>query len=352
MADVRLIYECEKVLRDVLDGAADLSRYTSRTPEVGNTMYRLKLFSGDMLTLCVVVRKGLRPASLPQLVERMMGAQIREEPCERWILFTDYVSASLANQLRKRGLWFADATGNAYVEEPGVLFIFTLSRRPPREQPMKGQYFSEPGAKVLFYLLCNGPQIRATYRDIRQAIGVSLDKISKVFTELKEERLLTWAGRGCYEIRDASTLLDRWSNAYAAKLQPRILLGRFRSPFGEEFTRILDEVGSKRDLKDIVVGGEYAGDRLTGYLRSRALNLYVPVDRANAVRRALRLAPSQQGNIDLYEAFAQSLGEPRGRNRLAFAHPVLVYAELLATDDPRCGETALRLKEKHLPWIP
>lgn len=350
MADVRLIHECERVLRDVLDGAASLSRYTSKTPEVGDTMYRLKLSSGDMLILCAVVRKGLRPASLPQLVERI-GAQIREVPCERRILFTDYVTASLANRLRKRGLWFADATGNAYVEEPGVLFIFTHSRRPPREQPMKGQYFSEPGAKVLFYLLCNGPQIHATYRDIRQAIGVSLDKISKVFTELKEERLLTSAGRGCYEIRDASMLLDRWSNAYAAKLRPRILLGRFRSLLGQEFTKIFEGVENKRDLEGIVVGGEYAGDRLTGYLRARALNFYVPVDRANAVRRALRLAPSQEGNIALYEAFAQSLGEPRGRNRLAFAHPVLVYAELLATDDPRCGETALRLKEKHLPWI-
>lgn len=314
-------------------------------------MYTLRLPSGDTLNLCAVVRKGLRPAALPQLAERMT-TRTGEELCERWILFTDYVTPSLANRLREQGFWFVDACGNAYLEQLGVLFIFTVGCRPPREQPKKGQYFSEQGAKVLYFLLRNGPQIRATYRDIRQAIGASLDKISKVLNELKGERLLTMADQGSYEIQDAPRLLERWSDAYAAKLRPRILLGRFRSSFGEEFTRILEEVGSKSKLKDIVVGGEYAGDRLTGYLRARALNLYVPADRANAVRRALRLAPSQQGNIDLYEAFAQSLGEPRGRSKLAFAHPVLVYAELLATDDPRCGETALRLKEKHLSWIP
>lgn len=314
-------------------------------------MYTLKLPSGDMLSLCAVVRKGLRPAFLPQLVERM-ATRTGEELCERWILFTDYVTTSLANRLRERGFWFVDACGNAYLEQPGVLFIFTVGQRPMREQPTKGQYFSETGAKVLYFLLSNGPQIRATYRDIRQVVDVSLDKISKVLNELKDERLLIPVGRGQYEILNPSKLLDQWSDAYAAKLQPKVLLGRFLSSFGSDFTKIFDKVENREDLKDIVVGGEYAGDRLTGYLRARALNLYVPVDRANATSRALRLAPSQQGNIELYEAFAQPLGEPRGRNGPAFAHPVLVYAELLAIDDPRCGETALRLKEKHLPWIP
>jgi len=313
-------------------------------------MYTLRLPSGDTLNLCAVVRKGLRPATLPQLVERMR-TQTGEELCERWILFADYITASLANRLREQGLWFVDACGNAYLDQPGVLLLFTVGQRPMREQARKGQYFSEPGAKVLYYLLHYGPQIRATYRDIRQAVGVSLDKISKTFNELKGERLLTMANQGSYEIHDAPRLLERWSDAYAAKLRPRILLGRFRSPFGKDFAKMFEEVASKRQLEDLVVGGEYAGDRLTGYLRARALNLYVPVDRADAVRRALKLAPSQEGNIDLYEAFAQSLGEPRGRNGPAFAHPVLVYAELLATDDPRCGETALRLKEEHLPWI-
>jgi len=314
-------------------------------------MYTLRLPSGDTLNLCAVVRKGLRPAALPQLAERMR-LQTGEELCERRILFADYVTASLANRLREREFWFVDACGNAYLEQLGGLFIFTVGCRPPRGQPRKGQYFSETGAKVLYYLLYHGPQICATYRDIRQAVGVSLDKISKTFNELRGERLLISAGRGQYEILNPSKLLDRWSDAYAAKLRSRILLGRFRSSFGAEFTKMFEEVGRKKQLEGIVVGGEYAGDRLTGYLRARALNLYVPVNRANAVRRVLRLAPSQEGNINLYEAFAQSLGEPRGRSRPAIAHPVLVYAELLATDDPRCGETALRLKEKHLPWIP
>jgi len=351
MADVRLINDCERALRKVLDQAASLSRHTPKTAAEGDAMYTLRLPSGDTLNLCAVVRKGLRPAALPQLVERMR-MRTGEKLCERRILFADYVTVSLADQLHERGLWFVDACGNAYLEQPGVLFVFAVGQRPMREQTRKGQYFSEAGAKVLYFLLFNGPQIRATYRDIRQAIDVSLDKISKVFTELKEERLLTMADQGSYAIQDAPRLLERWSDAYAAKLRPRILLGRFRSPFGSDFTKMFDKVENREDLKGIVVGGEYAGDRLTGYLRARALNLYVPADRTNAVRRVLRLAPSQQGNIDLYEAFAQPLGEPRGRNRLTFAHPVLVYAELLATDDPRCGETALRLKEKHLPWIP
>jgi hypothetical protein len=114
---------------------------------------------------------------------------------------------------------------------------------------------------------------------------------------------------------------------------------------------MFEEVGTGGVMGDIVVGGEYAADLLTEYLRGHALNLYIPAGRINAMRKAFRLAPSQEGNIFLYEAFAQSLGEPRGERGLLLAYPVLVYAELLATDDPRCGETALRLREEHLPWI-
>ena len=232
-----------------------------------------------------------------------------------------------------------------------MLFVSVVGQRRPYTATTKGQYFSEAGAKILYYLLCNGPRIHATYRDIQYAIGVSLDKLSKTFNELKDERLLVSPNRGLYEIRNPSELLDRWSTAYEAKLQPRILLGRFQSPFGNDFATMFEEVGAGNVRGDIVVGGEYAADLLTRYLRGHVLNLYISAGCTNTVRKAFRLAPSPKGNIVLYEAFAQSLGGTQDKRGLTLAHPVLVYAELLATDDPRCNETALRLKEEHLPWI-
>ncbi|MBU1048714.1 type IV toxin-antitoxin system AbiEi family antitoxin, partial [Candidatus Bipolaricaulota bacterium] len=45
------------------------------------------------------------------------------------------------------------------------------------------------------------------------------------------------------------------------------------------------------------------------------------------------------------------LGQPIDEHGVLIAHPLIVYAELMAGDDVRLGETALRLKEQHLSWI-
>jgi hypothetical protein len=102
----------------------------------------------------------------------------------------------------------------------------------------------------------------------------------------------------------------------------------------------------------VVVGGEYAADLLTGYLRASSVTLYVPLGEIDSVQQNLKLAPSKEGPIEVCTAFTPEIGELSKKHGFVLADPVLVYAELLATDDPRCGETALLIKEKHLPWIP
>jgi len=209
---------------------------------------------------------------------------------------------------------------------------------------------SAQGAKVLFQLLILGSRVHATYRDIVRNTGVSLGMVSKIITSLLGRGVISPRARGVYEIVEPHRLLEMWSDAYALKLRPKISLGRFRSLYGADFARMFKET-SKAEMKSVVIGGEYAADKLTGYLRAGLVSLYVPPDRVRAVLGVLRLAPSSEGNIELYEAFAKRLTMPRSRKWPPLAHPVLVYAELLATDDPRCGEAARRLKERYLPWI-
>ena len=79
---------------------------------------------------------------------------------------------------------------------------------------------------------------------------------------------------------------------------------------------------------------------------------YVPAGEAQSVQRNLKLAPSKEGPIEFCAAFAPEIGNLSEEHGFMLGNPVLVYAELLGTDDPRCGEAALLIKEKHLPWIP
>jgi hypothetical protein len=51
------------------------------------------------------------------------------------------------------------------------------------------------------------------------------------------------------------------------------------------------------------------------------------------------------------EAFAGDIGRPAGGMELRVAHPALVVAELLASNDARLGKTAAEIRRKHLAWV-
>lgn len=352
MIDLRLLRSCERVLDSLLGVEGSLvfaGEGENRT--VSDAFYNLTLPRVGALKVCVEVKKALRPSMIPQL-KRRIDEWAKKNLCEKGLIFSDYIPTSLAQLMREEKIWFVDAAGNAYLEIPDKLLIYVTGNRLHRVVTLKGQYFTEVGAKVLFYLLKHGPDIEATYRDLSAATSVSLDKISKVLNELKEDATIVRQRQGCYQLRNPGRLLDMWTEAFVAKLHPKIVLGHYRSSYGKDIASLLEEGLQDDALGNVVVGGEYAADLLTGYLRAGAVTLYVPPEETDSVQRNLKLAPSKEGLIEVCTAFAPDIGRLSKKHGFVLADPVLVYAELLTTDDPRCGETALLIKEKHLPWIP
>ena len=305
-----------------------------------------KLLAGDVETcICVHMRNRLRPADLPQLIGRFDEAG----QCDARMLFTDYVTDNLAERLRAQQIWFADAQGNAFLEIPGKLLIHTVGNRPTRMPAPTGQYFSVPGSKILHYLLKHGPHIRVSYREIREVIGVSIDKIGKLVRELEQTGILQVRGPGEYEILVPDRLLQLWVDAYDAKLKPALFLGRYTYPTNLDFAFLIQEA-ARAFPGEVAVAGEVAADTLTQHLRPEILRLYIPAASTSDIRSNLRLAPSVQGTIELCDLYSTDIA---GKQRLydaAVADPALVYAELMADGDSRLAETAMRLRQEHLAW--
>ena len=347
--DRKLVQQCVAALQGILQPMSIRSTLRWRgLPHGVDVMCRISLPDDSMFGLCAFERKGLRPATIPQLIGQIEATR-KVASCDQAIVLTDYVSKSLAGKLRAERVSFVDSVGNAHLTGLGQMSIFHTGNRPPRRQPTQGQYFTEAGAKILFFLLRHGPRIRATYRDMQAATGVSLHKISKVLNELANDRLIVVRARGDYEITDANAVLERWAGAFAAKLERRILLGEYKAAVGNDFPALI-EMTAVAGLP-VVVGGEFAAGWLTDYLRPATLRLYLPEDAYPAIQRDLRLAPARDGNIELCQAFARDLGQSVDEHGVHIAHPLIVYAELMSGDDVRLGETALRLKERHLSWI-
>ncbi len=335
---------CEKTVREALQEPIRLQREKPRLDGIDAT-YRL-VGCGPDVRIRTVIRGRLRPSEIPQL-----AALPLEDGDDQRMLFADYVTPGVAERLRNEGIWFADAQGNVYVSIPGRILLTVMGKRPEHVAPPKGQHFSAAGAKVLHYLLKRGPRVHATYRGVRQVVGVSLDKIGKVIRELEQGGALRVRGRGDTEILDGDRVLRLWTEGFAARLLPELRIGRYTAaapfdpePLLKDVTAILGEPP--------VVGGEAAADALTGHLRAATMRLYIPEDRTGDVRRRLGLAPSEAGPIELCRLYSDDIAGENEFYGATLADPAFVYAELLADEDDRLAETALRLRQEHLTWIP
>jgi hypothetical protein len=64
----------------------------------------------------------------------------------------------------------------------------------------------------------------------------------------------------------------------------------------------------------------------------------------NKLARDWTLIPKEQGILKTYDKFWKA-DELDGNT---YVHPLLVYADLMLTNDPRCSETAKIIYDKHL----
>jgi len=344
MHENAVLSACEGTLRGVLGGK--LKRIAVRGIAGADAAFSAHLPGLGVVRLVVEVRRGLRPAALPILLERVRKL---EGGGRRALVCADYLSPPLAARLRALGIWYADAAGNAYVSAGNALHVYTDGRRLPRTPAPRGQSYSEAGARALYYLVRHGPKVGATYRQVQATTGVSLDKISKVFNELEAGRVLAVRGRGRYEIVGPDRLLELWSDAFVDRLAPGLEIARCRVAEGVDLEELLRRKAPQ--LAAATVAGEIAAGLLTRHLRAKAARLYLAPEDEDRIRRALRLAPAQDGSIVLCRAFATDLAdEGNAEDGLQVAHAAVVYAELMAADDPRLGEAALRLRKERLAW--
>lgn len=283
-------------------------------------------FGGRNLRYVVEVKRGLRPATLGAVTHQL--AIHKGNP----LLVTDHVTPPLADALRAKGIEFIDAAGNAFLNRP-PLFVFIKGQRPTGREavPERGRAFQATGLQVLFALLARPELIGRPYREIAVAAGVAHGTVGWVMAEMPALGYVAKVG-GRRRLVNGERLLDQWTEAYARTLRPRLLLGRFRGDMDALYAR------TAKWQEDLLVGGEMAAARLTRHLRPGTATFYTrAIDPKVIVKLVLRA--DAEGNVDFRRRFWTFPGEePR------LTPTLLVYADLLATGDARCLETAQLLR--------
>ncbi|BES69580.1 type IV toxin-antitoxin system AbiEi family antitoxin [Marinobacter nanhaiticus D15-8W] len=272
-------------------------------------------------------------------------AQLNKLP-EPSLLVADFINPNMADRLRESGVQFIDAAGNTYLNGNG-LHIFIKGHRPLSAlsmSPKATRAFNASGLKLVLCFLVDPDLVGQTYRAIAAAAGVSLGTIGWVINDLKAQGYIGERGKTKERrLKRPLALLDRWVEGYPEILLPSMELGWFQTPYQFPW----------KEIQASEFGGRWSGEvgayLFDPYLSPARGKLYLPRERLKDVVLRHRLRKKSDGlqgesdTICIVEKFWHLTGQSACSNNPEVAPDILVYADLVATGDPRNLESAERL---------
>jgi hypothetical protein len=299
----------------------------------------------DGTRLLVEVKKWAQHANIGALID-----QIKKMP-EPGILVADFVNPRMAEKLRAHDIQFLDTAGNAFINTPPTC-IYIRGNRPEKTPATRwkredayGRAFAPTGLKVLYAFLCDPELVNAPYREIANVADAAVGTVGWVLNDLKADRYIADLGRGRKRrLNDYRRLLDRWTEAYPEKLRPKQLLGVFEAEHADWWKHV--------DIADFNAywGGETAAAKLTNFLQPEVATIYLREDGlaklvvTNRLRKATEATQIKARNtVYVLDAFWNA-----GDAKAQLVDPVLVYADLIATADPRNREAAQIIFDEHI----
>jgi hypothetical protein len=267
-------------------------------------------------------------------------AYTRREPGVPWVLFAPHVGRPMAAHLKQAGLNFMDLAGNCWITlgtDHTAEVIGRSVERVPQERALRA-----PASQALFTLLARPDAITQPIRSLAAESGVSKSAVAGLLNRLEAEGFVG-RSRSKRLLLHRKLLIDRWVTGYAEVLRPSLLVGRFDAP--ERDPSVLEE-RIEKTLDDRIRwtwSGGPAAFRLTKHFRGESLTILG--DWKTELNNELRMLPSKSGRLSVLRPVGPLTFEgavPRT------AHPLLVYAELLATPHERSAEAALEIRERYL----
>ncbi|MEX8547876.1 MAG: type IV toxin-antitoxin system AbiEi family antitoxin [Mucilaginibacter sp.] len=290
-------------------------------------------FNKEKLHLFVETRNELRQHQLPQIFALA-------EKYKPLMIVANHIFPTIKEALREEKIAYLDAAGNIYLHV-NKHFVWIDGNKPIEiKKTVTNRAFTKTGLKVVFHLLQNKEAIQQTYRQIAGATDVALGNINNVISGLKETGFVLQIDEKRMQLQNKKALLERWIAGYRETLKPSLLIGNYKFWNQENLTN-WESLPINQDKN--VWGGEPAAALLTNYLKPAILTLYTGENKT-AIIREWKLIPVAKGEVQLYKKFwAVEDAKP-----FTYAPILLVYADLIITDDPRCHETAELIYNKYL----
>lgn len=254
------------------------------------------------------------------------------------LLVGEYITPKAKELLRGKEMNYLDSAGNLYLKLNTLLIHIEGKSAPTVPGKYKSRAFSKAGGAVLFQFLRDPQLVNEPQRLIAEYAGVSLGTIPKVFEGLQKEKFLIKLDKNKWELSNKEGLLMKWTEVLRDKILPSKFLGNYK-PAG----RNIQEMLAEKEIRatGIKWGGEPAAAMLTNYLIAEKFSLFVST-KVDIIKKH-KLVPSPTGELELYEKFWNHPEDDQ-----PYVHPVLIYAQLMATGESRNIETAEIILNEHI----
>ena len=331
---------------DILNEKTDLN-----AQYIENTQYEIDAVDGQLklpqlnISLQVEYKKNLQnPSTLQNVVNRFLGTK------KPFLLVTEYVTPTLAQTLKQLGLQYFDTVGNAYIKQFPV-HIDIQGNKPNKVDKAEmlakqvGKAFQPKGMKIIFMLLTKPELLNAPMRTIAAEAEVALGTVKQVLDDLIYQGFIVQKGKQKKVLIERTRLMEKWLDAYPANFEAKQVQEVFTVDDTQNITDL--NLGAYR----CAWGGEIAAEFYDHYLKAKDILIYVPVIQK---REFLKVARLKKSGADAIAKHKVTLVEPvlniekLTGEKVELAHPLLVYAQLMATKAPRNIDAARKLYEQHL----
>lgn len=294
---------------------------------------------GNARAYHIEVKRDVHKSNLPSVLEQL-SRLIIDSP----ILVAKSISKSAKEILKRENISYLDMAGNCFIKNNEGLYIQIEGEKLEGiEGKRKHVAFNKNGIKLIYTLLLDEHLINQSYSSIAEAANISKSTVGSILKDLKEKKFLLQINNDIRKLTNKKELQEKWIYSYNEKLKPSLLRGKFRF-----MPNRLSEWKSLDLGIDTFWGGEPAADLLTDYLSPGDWTIYSNRSK-NDLLRHLHLVPDpKEGNVSVYNVF-WNLNENHFANATRqIVNPLLVYADLIGTNDNRNFETARKIYEQEL----
>ncbi|SDI75680.1 type IV toxin-antitoxin system AbiEi family antitoxin [Paraburkholderia phenazinium] len=302
--------------------------------------------NGQKFNMPVLVKSRVEASGIVVAQHRMFVS----EPngiSRRLMVVTHHVGADLAGYLIEQNVPFLDAAGNVYLSEPEGTVMVTGRPKPSLSLATpSARSTTRKGLEVMFALATQPGLVTRPYRTIAAAAGVSLNTVNQTLDDLMARGLVAMRHNGERVLPDWKRFVTEWVNHYPSRLRSRLGGRRFAST-SPDWWRNFDFTAFGLSL-----GGEAAAEVMTNHLKASSVTIYSQAAVTKDFMIRARLRPDELGDVEILEAFwPPSPTEAREPHEPPLVHPLLIYADLVATGDSRNLSTAEQIYDTRLATL-